>query len=145
MNLVKWEPLTELSSMRRHMDHLMDSFFGMENIKKDLWAPNVDVTETEDEIVVRADIPGIEEKELSISLSGDNLIVKGERKEEKESKGKHFHRIERAYGSFQRTIPMPVAVDAEKIEAECNKGVLEVHLPKKEEAKAKEIPVKVSK
>lgn len=138
MALMKWKPLPELSNMRRQIDRLMYPYSGLEDFTKDLWTPDVNVTETEDEIVVSADIPGIFEKDMSIKLSGDNLILKGERKEENGTKGKHFHKIERACGSFSRTIPIPVGVDTGKIVAGCNNGVLEFHLPKKEEAKAKE-------
>jgi HSP20 family protein len=93
--------------------------------------------------VVKAEFPGMEEKDISVTLSGDNLMIKGERKSEKEEKDKQFHRIERSYGVFQRTIRLPVGVDADKIKADYVKGVLEVHLPKKAEVKPKEIPIKV--
>jgi HSP20 family protein len=145
MDLIRWEPFKELSSIRRQMDRLLDTFFEREEAPAGIWAPEIDVSENSDEFVVKADIPGINEKDLSVILSGDNLIIKGERKEEKEEKGKHFHRVERRYGSFQRSIPLPVAVDSDKIKAEYSNGVLEIHLPKTAEAKPKEIKISVKK
>jgi len=138
MKLVKWEPFGGLESFRREMDRLFDSFFGQRT-------PRVDVVESDTEILVKVDIPGMEEKDLSVSVSGDDLIVKGERKLESEEKKKQYHRIERSYGTFHRVIPLPSTVDAAKINAEYNKGVLETHLPKKAGAKAKQIPISVKK
>lgn len=143
MEIMKWEPFRELSSLRREMDRLFDSFLGREPaaIGERLWAPVVDVSETPEEVLVKAELPGIDEKDLSVSLSGDNLMIKGERKAEKEEKDKHFHRIERSYGAFQRVITIPASADPDKIKAEYNKGVLEIHLPKKAEAVPKKIPI----
>ena len=145
MDLIKWEPFGELSTLRRQMDRLLESFFGREPMlfERERWVPSVDVAETKDEIVVKAEVPGMEEKDISVSLSGDNLMIKGERKSEKEEKDKQFHRIERSHGAFQRIIGLPVAVDSDKIKANYVKGVLEIHLPKKAEVKPKEIPIKV--
>lgn len=152
MAIVKWEPFGELSTLRRQMDHLIESFFGRESLsyERERWIPAVDVAETKDEIVVKVEVPGMDDKDISVTLSSDNLIIKGEKKSEKEEKDKHFHRIERCCGSFQRVINLPVAVDQEKIavdqekiKANYIKGVLEIHLPKKAEAKPKEIPIKV--
>jgi len=91
------------------------------------------------------DIPGMDEKDFSVSLSGENLIIKGERKEEKEDKEKHYHKKERRTGSFQRVIALPVSVDSKKISAEYVNGVLKVHLPKKDEVKPKGIPIGIAK
>jgi HSP20 family protein len=145
MEIVKWEPLSELSRLRRQMDRLTGLFWGRDPMffEGEKWIPAVDVAETKDEVVVNIEVPGVDEKDLSVTLSGDNLMIKGERKSEKEEKGEHFHRAERCCGSFQRIIGLPVSVDPEKIKANYVKGVLEVHLPKKEELKPKEIPIKV--
>ena len=141
MDLIKLEPFRELSEFRRRMDNVIDSFFGREKSGK--WMPDIDITESPEEILVKVDIPGIDKKDLSITLSGENLMLKGERKEEKDEKTKHSHRIERRYGSFERILHVPVAVDSGKISADYKDGVLVVHLPKKAEAKPKEIPIKV--
>lgn len=148
MHLTKWEPFGGLTSLRREMDRLFDSFFDRESRLPGAsgdWTPRFDLVELKDSIVIKADLPGMDEKDVSVSLSGDNLVIKGERKAEKEEKDKQYHRIERSYGAFQRIIPLPVTVEAGNIKAEYNKGVLQVHLPKKPEAKPKEIPITVSK
>jgi len=145
MDLIKWDPFRELSLMRDQMDRLLSPFSWGGALEKEFWMPALDVSETDEEILVKADLPGVDEKDLSVSLSGTNLLIKGEKKEEKEEKGKHLHRIERTFGSFQRTVALPVAVDASKIKAEYNKGVLEIHLPKKPEVKPQQIPVTAAK
>lgn len=142
MALVRWDPFRELSSLRRRMDRLMEDFFEREELPGG-WSPDIDVSETAEEYIVKADIPGIDEKDLNVTLSGDNLIIKGERKEEKEEKGRHFHRVERRYGGFQRSLPIPVPVDPNRVSAEYSNGVLEVHLPKTAEAKPREIRINV--
>ena len=141
MNLVKWEPFRELSSIRGQMDRLLESFFKREGSANGLWTPSVDLSETEGEFVIKADIPGVEEKDLSVTLSGNTLLLKGERREEKEDKGKQFHKVERSYGSFQRSIPLPDVVDAERISADYQNGVLVVHLPKTASAQPKKIKI----
>jgi HSP20 family protein len=143
MTLVKWQPFEERLSLRREMDRLFDNFLGSESklVINGNWLPDFDMSETDDEIVVRMDIPGMEQKDIKVSMSGDYLNVNGERKEEKEEKKKHYYSLERRLGMFERTIPIPTAVDAEKIKAEYNKGVLEVHLPRTPEAKPYRIPV----
>ena len=134
-----------MSSFRRQMDRLFDSFFGRE---PSLWSrerniPLIDVMETAEEVVIKAELPDMDEKEVSLSLSGDNLIIKGERKGEKEEKDKRFHRMERWCGGFERVVALPVSVDQEKISAHYKKGVLEIHLPKKPEVKPRHIPITV--
>lgn len=129
------------------MDRLFDSFFGPTKTTLPTvagqWTPRVEVVESDTGILVKVDVPGMEEKDLSVS--GDDLIVKGERKLESEEKKKHYHRVERSYGMFHRVIPLPSTVEAGKIKADYNKGVLEIHLPKKAGAKAKQIPINVKK
>jgi HSP20 family protein len=145
MAIVRWEPFAELASMRRQMDRVMESLFGREAVPfgEERWIPPIDVTETADEILVKVDMPGVEDKDVSVKLSGDNLIIRGERKSEKEEKDKNYHRVERVYGSFERVVGLPVSVDPAGIKAEYNKGVLAVHMPKKAEVKPKEIPITV--
>jgi len=148
MQIMKWEPFGGLATLRREMDRLFDSFTDREPgqaAANGHWTPRFDLVESKDSIVIKADLPGMEEKDISVSISGDSLLIKGERKIEKEEKEKQYHRIERSFGSFQRMVSLPATVDAGKIEAKYNKGVLEVRLPKKPEAKPKEIPVTVGK
>jgi HSP20 family protein len=148
MQLRKREPFGGLTSLRREMDRLFDSFFDRESrlpVGNGDWTPRFDLVESRDYVTIKVDLPGMNEKDISVSLSGDNLVIKGERKTEKEEKEKQYHRIERSFGAFQRIIPLPATVEADKIKAEYNKGVLEVQLPKKPESKPKEIPITVGK
>lgn len=123
-------------SLYREMNHVLDRFthgFGRE----EGWGgafPVVNVSETENEVVVTAELPGMDEKDLDLSLRGNQLIIRGEKKEEKEEKGEHYYRKESSYGSFHRVIPLPMEVDEDKIEATYKKGVLKIRLPKSAEA-----------
>ena len=108
------------------------------------WGPVVDVIEDDDNVVIRANLPGMEKDDIDLSVVGDTLTLKGEKKQESEVKEGNYYRIERSYGLFQREIPLPSAVDADKVEASYKDGVLEVKLPRKEGAKAKKISIKPS-
>ena len=147
MSVLTWDPIGEMAAFRQQMDRLIESFFGRglstmpTAMPTEGWAPEFDVSETKDEIQVQLDVPGLEQKDINIALSGSNLIVKGERKSAKEEKDKHFHRLERSRGVFRRVITLPVSVEAGKIKAEIEKGVLSIHVPKKVEAQPKEIPI----
>jgi HSP20 family protein len=141
---MRYDPFHEIEGIRDQMNQWLGSFAEpAEWWDRKTFSPSCDVEETDNEVIVKMDVPGINEKEISLSLSGDNLIIKGERKSEKEDKKKHVHRMERFYGSFERVLPLPLTVDKEKINAEYQKGVLEVHLPKIPEVKPKDIPIKV--
>ena len=147
MSLIRWQPIDDAVALRQQMDHLFDTFLGGKSLvsTKGQWIPTVDETETDDEILVKVELPGVDEKNISVKLAGNTLTVKGERESEKEEKGKHFHRMERHYGSFERSLVLPASVEPDKVKADFKKGVLEVHLPKKPESKSKDIAVNVSK
>jgi len=136
-----------LSSLQGEMNRLFDGFFGRGETPalfgSGAFAPAVDVVETKDAILVKAEIPGIDPKALDLSVTGDLLTIRGEKKSEKEEKGKNFHRIERSFGSFSRTVEIPSYADTGKVSADYKDGVLTVTLAKKEEAKAKSIKVEV--
>jgi len=108
------------------------------------WAPSVDIFETENELVLKADVPGVELKNIDIQIENGTLTLKGERKFERDENSKGFHRLERSYGSFVRYFTVPDTVDTENVKAEFSNGVLTVTLPKKEIAKPKSIKVQVS-
>ena len=108
------------------------------------WAPAVDVMETDDEFQIRAELPGVEKKDVKLSVENGVLLISGHREQEKEEKGKRYHKIERAYGNFARSFTVPEAVDAEKVTAELKHGLLTVRLPKSEKARPKSIEVKVT-
>jgi HSP20 family protein len=115
-----------------------DSTFG-----PSIWTPAVDITEKDDEYLVKVELPGVEKNDVQITLESNILTVKGEKKQEKEEKGENYHRMERSYGSFQRSFTLPTTVKSDKIDASFKDGVLSIRLPKSEEAKPKLIEVKV--
>ena len=144
-----------LAEFHREMDKAFENFFTGSDLKP--WfgekgeagklIPRVDVSETDKDVLVTAEMPGLEEKDIEVTLSGGNLSVRGEKKAEKEEKKKEYHRVERSYGMYQRIIPLPCEVDETKVNAEFARGVLKITLPKSEKAKAKtkKIAVKPSK
>jgi HSP20 family protein len=148
MSIMRWRPTRDLLSMREEMNRLFDNFFtGWPERRKGLlegeWAPSIDVAETDEEIVVTAELPGIKQDDVDITIADDVLTLKGEKKEEKEVKKKDYHRIERSYGSFQRSISLPTGVKAGEAKAKYKDGVLQVTIPKAEETKPKQIKINV--
>jgi len=140
--------MRELANIREEMNRLFDDFFsGWPERKKGLlegeWTPSVNVAETDENIVVTAELPGIKQDEVEITIVNDVLTLKGEKKEEKEIKRENYHRIERSYGSFQRSISLPTGVQADKAKANYKDGVLSITIPKVEEAKPKSIKINV--
>jgi HSP20 family protein len=137
----------EFDRLRREMDRLWDSFFegrpssGTRQERE--WLPSLDVSETKSDLVVKAELPGMEAKDVEISLNEGILTIKGEKKQEGEEKEEGYHLIERSYGTFARFIRLPKDVQSNKIKASFKNGVLKVVLPKSEEAKKKEIKIKV--
>jgi HSP20 family protein len=132
---------------RQEMEQVFERFFGapFEDIVPafKIYMPRVDIEEADKEIVVKADLPGVEAKDLDICVVEGSLILKGERKQEREEKKKNYHSVERYVGKFYRELPLPVGVDPEKIVATCANGVITVTIPKKPEAQPKKIAVKV--
>ncbi len=151
--LTTWKPFRELEPfkdferMRREMDRLWDSFFegGLRKRAEGAgeWLPSLDVAETKNEIVVKAEVAGMDPKDIDISLSDGVLTIKGEKKQEKEEKETDYHLIERSHGSFTRLVQLPKEVKSDKISASYKDGILKITLPKSEEAKKKEIKIKV--
>jgi HSP20 family protein len=146
MELVPWRPLgRELGTLRKEMDDLFGRFFGDFPLARRIgveWAPRVDVYETKDNFVVKAELPGLEAKDINVSVTGNILTIKGEKKKEEEEKDEHHYYAERYYGSFQRSFQLPANVKGDKIDAAFDKGILKITLPKVEEAKKKEIEIK---
>lgn len=146
LELTPFRPFKELPALREEMDKLWSRFFGerpfMEPFGKE-WAPSLDVSETKDNIVVKAEVPGMDGKDIDISLSGGVLTLKGEKKQEKEEKDENYYFSERSYGAFSRSIKLSQEVQTDKIKASYKNGVLTITLPKSEEAKAKEVKIKV--
>ena len=151
--LTVWKPFTELAPfreferMRRDMDRLWESFFEGGLTKRGEegggWLPSLDVSETKSDLVVKAEVPGMDAKDIDISLSDGVLTIKGEKRQEKEEKEADYHLVERSYGAFTRSIQLPKEVKGDKISASYKDGILEIALPKSGEAKKKEIKIKV--
>src|SRR5579863_8985284 len=147
MPIVKYAPFAdtdEFPAGLRLFQHSINRLFSDEGVKTRPWAPAVDIVETENELVLKADVPGVALKDIDIQLENGTLTVKGERKFEKDEKNKGFHRMERSYGSFVRYFTVPDSVDSEHVKAAYEAGVLTITLPKKEIAKPKAIKVQVS-
>jgi HSP20 family protein len=151
MNLLaKWDPFRELEDVHNRLTHLLgrpeSRLLGRgetESTPLMEWNPEVDIKEDEKEYVIQADLPGMKREDIKVTVEHGAISITGERKSEKEEKGKKFHRIERSYGSFERTFTLPEGTDAKKLKAEFKDGVLHVHLPKTEEAAKKTLEIKV--
>ncbi len=149
MAIVRWEPFCDLMTTQRGFDRLFKEaftpFFGEGELSTRTWAPPVDIYETESDIVVKAELPGVDPKDVEVKVEDNTLYLKGERKFEKEVKNESYHRVERAYGSFARSFSLPNSINAEKVKAEYKDGLLTLMLPKREEAKPRTIKIDVSK
>lgn len=146
-NLIRWEPAREFMTLREAMDHLFDGAISATFTRplslRDGWSvPAVDMYQTDDEVVVRASIPGFKAEDVQINVTGDTLTLRGEVKREEEKQDKAWHIREQRSGSFERSVAMPTAVVADKAKAEFENGILTITLPKAEEVKPKTITVK---
>ena len=143
MSIMRWDPFRDLFGIKRDLDRFLGRWDDDEEASMALWRPAVDIFEDENSIVLRAELPGMKKEDVKINLENNVLSLRGDRKFDKEVKKENYHRIERAYGSFCRSFTLPTNVDKSKIEANYKDGVLEVTVPKSEEAKPKEIEIKV--
>jgi HSP20 family protein len=155
MSLVRWNATHDLPafpsdvlSMQREINRMFSHFFRggsqeEEAIMPSAWVPAADIAEREDDYVVRMEIPGVPKEDVRITIQESVLTVRGEKKQEKESRGSQYHRVERSYGSFTRSFALPSAVKADAIDATYRDGILQVTLPKAEEARPKQVDVKV--
>jgi len=152
MPMVRWEPFHNLMSLQDRMNRVFDEAYRSQRGASEedwalggAWAPAVDIYEQGDSIVLKAELPGIDPKDVDIRVENNVLSLRGERKFESDVKRESCHRVERAYGAFSRSFTLPSVVDTGKIKAEYKDGVLQVTLPQKEEAKPKQISVAVSR
>jgi HSP20 family protein len=145
MAVVKWDPFRDLSMLQDRMNRLFDDAGrggrSEEPSATTSWSPAVDIFETEGEIVVKAELPAMDRKDITLNLEKNVLTLRGERRFEKETKEENYHRIERSYGAFSRAFSIPATVDEDKIRADYKDGVLKIVLPKKEQAKPKQIRI----
>jgi HSP20 family protein len=143
MTLMRWDPFRSMLSMKRDLDRMFGEYDDEGETAASLWRPAVDIFETKDNLVLRAELPGMKKEEVQISVENNVLTLKGERKFDKEIKRENYHRVERVYGNFCRSFTLPTSIDKNKIEATFRDGVLEVTMPRAEEAKPKQIDIKV--
>ncbi len=150
--LTTWKPVRELASFRefdrmsREIDRFWDSFLEgrlRSPLEENEWLPSLDIAETKNELVVKAEVPGVDPKNIDISLSEGVLTIIGEKKQEKEEKEADYRLVERSYGAFTRSVQLPKEVQSDKLSASYKDGILKITLPKSEEAKRKEIKIKV--
>ena len=152
MAIIRWEPFRDLVSLQDRMNRLFDESFrginrgaGEEDWALGAWAPAVDIYEKDGNIVLKAELPGLDPKDVEVRVENNILTLRGERKLDEEVQKDNYHRVERSYGNFTRSFTLPNVVDTEKIKAEFKDGVLRMTLPKKEEAKPKQISISVTK
>jgi len=145
---VRWSPVRDILNIQDEMSRLFNAFFTRTSDRTEgrtlSWSPLVDISETDDKIKVTAEVPGMKKDDIKISIQDNVLTLKGEKKQEKEEKDKNSHRVERAYGAFERSFSLPASVQTDKVKASYKEGVLTISLPKPEEAKPKEIDISVS-
>jgi HSP20 family protein len=153
MSVVKWSPMKELEDMRRDMERLFEEVFEPSRRRRQWWpkspgggvvVPNIDMYDRKSEIVVKAELPGVERDKIDLTITRDAITIKGEIKREEEIKDEDYYAREISYGNFTRSVALPSEVESEKAKATFKNGILEIVLPKKEEAKPKEIKVEVS-
>ena len=146
MDIVPWRSFGEISRFRREMDDLFNRIFGETSLSKiglGKWQPLVDISETDTDIIIKAELPGIDAKDVDVSITGDRLIIKGEKQQEKEEKEENRYRSERYYGTYERVINLPASIVENKTEATFDKGILTITLPKVEKIKKKQVKIKV--
>ncbi len=150
MALMRWrggmevEPFRDMLRIQDEINRLFNFAMGRPLTERQLegeWAPVVDVYEDQEHVFVKAELPGLTDKDIDVNIVDGTLVIRGEKKKEEEKKEQNYYRLERSYGAFQRSIPLPTAVDPGKVKASFKKGVLEIEMQKKEEAKPKQIKV----
>src|SRR5579872_4185999 len=147
MALIRWEPVRELNTIQNEMNRLFNTFFeapggqatGPATARR--WIPAMDLVETEDDFVLRADLPGVNEDDVNIELEDNVLTISGQRKAEHEERKEGYYRVERASGTFSRSLTLPEGVDPEKVSAKFDRGVLEVRIPKPEQRKPRKVTI----
>jgi len=149
MAIVRWlDPFRDLTSIQERMNQIFEDALARtrgrdEGLRTGMWTPAVDIYEKNDTVVVKAELPGVERDQISVEVKDGILTLRGERKFERDVKEESYHRVERSYGTFLRSFSLPVSVDQEQVKATFRDGVLEVELPKKEQAKPKQIQVNI--
>ena len=145
MTIVRWEPLRELNSLQSEMNRLFNTVFDQPSSSSGnvlrRWMPAMDLVESGDHFVLRADLPGMSEEDVNIEFEDGTLTVSGERKAEHAEEKEGYHRVERSFGAFARSLTLPQGVDAEAVTASFDRGVLEIRVPKPEQRKPRKISI----
>jgi HSP20 family protein len=148
MSITKYDPFRELRSLQDEVNRLFTGAFPKPTVQEEIlrgaWAPNVDIFENKEQLVIQAELPGMRSEEVDLSVENSVVTIRGERKFEKKDEGDSYHRIERAYGAFSRSFTLPQTVTAEGADATFRDGILTITLPKREETKARKIEVKIA-
>ena len=147
MALIRWDPFRDLLSLQDRMNRIFEESFPKSRVFEGplttgVWSPAVDIYETETAIILKVELPGLSKDDISIEIKDNNLILRGERKFEKDIREENYHRIERSYGTFSRTFSLPNTIDRNKVDATFKDGILEITIPKAEETKPKQIEIK---
>ena len=150
MSITRWEPFRDLISTQERFNQLFNEAFGrafgdLQEVTPRTWAPAVDIYETDENLVLQAELPGISPDDVDIRIEDNTLYLKGERKFEKEVKEGNLHRVERSYGTFTRSFTLPGSINVDKVKAEYKNGILTLTMPKREEAKPKTIKIQAAK
>jgi HSP20 family protein len=146
MAIVRYNPFHDLRSIQEQMNRLIDLAWNRESgedIREGAWQPSVDIYEDENSVIIKAELPDVDQKDIEVKIEDNTLVLRGERKQDHTIKKENYHRIERFYGSFQRSFVLPLTIDREKVKASCERGILTIILPKREETKPKQINVEV--
>lgn len=144
MALIRWQPFQEFETLRRQMDQLFDEFAGVEHHSSTSWKPAIELQDTEDNLIVRAEIPGVDGKDIDVRVTREAVAISGEHRFEKKAEEKGFFRSEFRYGSFQRVISLPVPVQKEQVKADFQNGILTLTLPKVTEARRTVVKLNLS-
>jgi HSP20 family protein len=144
MALIRWDPAREVDALQGDLNRLLDNFFASRNEGRtgaQRWAPAMDLVESGDEYILRADLPGMERDDVELELKDNVLTLSGRRKAEHEDRREGFYRVERAFGSFSRSLELPAGVDPDGLKAEFDRGVLDVRIPKPPQEQPRRIPI----
>jgi HSP20 family protein len=145
MSIIRWDPFDEIMSTREAMDRLFEDFFSRRPRQAGpmVWQPAIEISETENDIIVKAELPGIDPKNVEVNVTAEGLTIKGEARTEQEEKKRNYYRRELRYGAFQRTVPLPIEVKGEDAKATFRHGILEVKVPKAERVRPKSVKVEI--
>jgi HSP20 family protein len=145
MALMEWKPRSDLLDVRHEINRIFDDFFGHRpsrvTFRESAWSPNVDIAKTGEDIVVKAELPGMTKEDVNISIIDNTLTLEGEKKQENEVKEENYHRVERSYGKFHRSFTLPKGIQHEKIKANFKNGILNINIPKADAIKPKQIEI----